>query len=202
MRLRNLLFVVAFAAACGGGSSSSPTAPTPTPTPTPTPAPPPPAAPVVLSLTFTPQVANPTADTGEAISVQVASRGQDPGKIFLAMVVHNVDKVFKVRGTLRWNPAVLDYDTWGEGDFLKQGGALVDWTHFTNSPGEFVMFLDRPTTVSAAAGTGEVILIRLKAHAGVTSGTALIQWDEPKLYDSQFRSVTPSRAYGGTVTVQ
>lgn len=171
-----------------GCSKSSPTAPTPAP-------------PVVVTrtLTFAPASSSPSPGT---LSVQLASRGHEAGKIAVAINAHNLSGVVRVRGALRWDRNLLEYDSWGEGDWFKQGGALVDWTFFTSTPGQFTLFIDRPTTLPGAVGSGEIILLRLKPRAGVTSGTSQIQWDEPAVYPVNFSPFPLVNVYGGTVTIQ
>jgi hypothetical protein len=181
--------VIACAVACG---SNSPTAPTP-----PVVAPPPTTR--IPVLTFTAATNTPV---GAALAIQVASRGQEAGKIAIAITAHNLNGVVRVRGGLRWDRNLLEYDTWGEGDWFKQGGALVDWQHFTSTPGQLTLFLDRPTTLPGASGSGEILLIRLKPRAGVLSGSSQIQWDEPAIYPVNFSALPLNNVYGGTITIQ
>jgi hypothetical protein len=186
-----LILTAVALAACGGGDSS-PTAPTPVSTPTPTPTP-------VPEITFTPATASPV---GAAMAIFPASRGQEPGMISLAITAHNLTGVYKVRGEVRWDPEVFRLEAWGEGDWLKQGGALVDWTFYNNSPGELVLFLDRPTTFPPAEGSGEIFLFRLEPAPGVTSGQSAIQWSDPRLFDEGFRRQQLDNVYGGTLTLR
>lgn len=178
-----------FITACGG---DSPLAPPPVTAP--------PPAPVVRTVTFTPDA---STITGSALSIQTSNRGNEAGKVTIAIVVHNIPRsVHKVRGELRWDPALLEYDNWGQGDFLNQGGALVDWTISTATAGQVSLFLDRPSTLPPAGGSGEIIVLRLRPRTGVTSGTSRLQWDDPRLLDSEFRRYVPANIYTGTITIQ
>jgi hypothetical protein len=194
-RLRLALVLLPFLAACSG---SSPTAPTPVATPAPVAPAPAPVA-TTRSLTFAPASTNPV---GSALGVIGGSRGAEAGKIVLAVAAFNLAGVTKMRGTLRWDRNLLEYDTWGEGEWFKQGGALVEWTFFTSTAGQVGLFLDRPTTLPGANGSGEIILIRLKPRAGVVSGTSAVQWDEPAIYTGIFSQLPLTNSYGGTITIQ
>jgi hypothetical protein len=176
--------------ACGGGGSS-PAAPTPTPTP-PAPAP----LPVV---TFTPDVATPG---NLSLSVQVASRLAEPGKINLAVVATGLVGVYNVRGDLLWNPDLLEFDTWGEGDWLKQGGAVVDWAFFVGTPGQIGLVLGRSDAYPPATGSGEVFLFRLRPRSGVTSGSSRLTWEDGRVEDSASRALDLNRVSGGTITIR
>lgn len=181
------LIVLILLVACGGGSSS-PTSPS-TVTPTP-----------VTTLSIESQW--PGVQTGNAIGVAGTDfrAGADPGTIWIAIVGH-VNDCYMVRGDLRWDPAVLDWDAWGKPDWFQQGGALVDWT-FYPSTGHLSLYLDRPSTVSGASGTGEIIYLRFKPHAGVTQGHSPLQWDDPIFYGKNYAArPLVGGIYGGTVTI-
>lgn len=183
----SLVVMSSLIAACGGGGS--PAAPAPTPAPTPVP----------LRLTFAPATTTPI---GAAMAIYPASRGHQDGMISLAITAHNLVEVYKVRGELRWNPAVLDFDSWGQGEFFNQGGAIVDWTFYTTGGDHIALFLDRPSTLPGASGSGEIFLFRLKPRPGVRSGQTAIQWSDPRLYNEGFRARPLDNVYGGVVTIQ
>lgn len=186
-----VLLLATVAVSCGGDSPIAPSSITPAQQPPPV---------VVRTLSFQPDVPN---VSGSALSIQIGSRGSETGKINLAIMAHNIPhSVYKVRGELRWDPAILEFDAWGQGEWLNQGGALVDWTFFTSTPGELSLFLDRPSTLGPAGGSGEVFLFRLRPRAGITSGNSRLQWNEPRLLDTNFRQITPNNIFTGTVTVQ
>lgn len=182
-----LIAMLLIAVACNKGTPTSPSPSTP-----------PPASPTPPALTFTPDTESPS---GRAMAILVASRGHEPGKITLAVTAHNLSNVSSVRGEIWWDQTLLVYDNWGQGEWFAQGGAIVDWTFFTNTPG-IQLYLDRPTTLPTAAGSGEVFLFRLRPRDGVRSGTTQIQWSEPRIYDQGFRTVLLNNVYGGTVIIQ
>lgn len=191
--LKRAIAVSALAAAAGlacGGGNSSPTAPTAVSQPVTT-------TPSLPTLTFEPQ----PGLSGAAMGIFAGSRGHEPGKVALAITAHNLSGVHKVRGTIAWDRNLLEFDAWGEGDFLKQGGALVDWTYFTNQPG-LQLFLDRPSTFPGANGDGEIFLFRLRPRAGVTSGSSQVQWSDPVVYDASFRRRPLDTVRGGTITIR
>ncbi len=151
------------------------------------------------TLRFVPEA--PSTVVGQVVSLQPTGKMGETGKVVLAVWLHNQDRVFRFRGSVRWDRNLLDYDAWGEGDWFKQGGALVNWTVTTSTPGQITFSMDRPSTASAASGSGEVLIIRLKPKTAVSNGTTPLQWDQPVVSDSTGRSVGIDRAYGGSITV-
>ncbi len=191
------LFVVV---GCGGGSS--PISPTPTTTPVATtPTPTAPTAPTP-TLTFTPQTAAPV---GAALALFPGSRGQEAGKISLAVTAHNLNGIVTVYGTLRFDPTVIVYDNWGEGDWFKQGpeAPTIDWS-FGTTPGQIRLALSRTSAgLAGASGSGEIILFRFRPAPNVTSGSTTIRWDGPSVRgQDKLRELPLNNAYGGTVTIQ
>jgi hypothetical protein len=172
---------------CSGGSNPSPTAPSPSPAP---------PAPAPLVLTFTPTSPNPS---GATLSIQNTTRGAEAGKVTMAIWVHNAPPFHKVRGEVRWNPELLEFDSWGRGAMLDTDG--MDWTFFTSGGGRITLWLDRPSTLPAVFGTGEVFAFRLRPRAGVRSGSTALVWDAPRLLTAGLSQVV-SRGVGGTVTIQ
>jgi hypothetical protein len=173
--------------ACGSNPVAPPTPAPPTPTPTP-----------ALVLTFTPQTASPI---GAALAIFPGSRGQKEGMISLAVTAHNLNNVSKVRGEILWDPDVLDFDSWGEGDWFKQGGALVEWS-FYDYAGKISLRLDRPSTLPGASGSGEIVLFRFKPHGTRRTGSTPLQWNNPELWESDYSDCRLDNVYGGTITIQ
>lgn len=205
---RSLALMVACVIIVGCGKSS-PTAPTattqpPAPTPAPAPAPTPQPAPAPPALTFAPQTVSPV---GAALAIFPASRGQEPGKIAVAVTAHNLSDVVTIFGTIRFDPNVLEYDGWGEGDWFKQGAGspAIDWRFFPDlNPGEIKLAIQRTSAgLPGASGSGEIILFRFRPRAGVRSGTSTLRWDGPSLRGPQVTRELPlNNAYGGTITIQ
>lgn len=151
------------------------------------------------TLTFVPEA--PSSIVGQVVSLQPTTRLLENGKVVFGIWIHNMDRVFRFRGSVRWDRNLLDYDAWGEGDWFKQGGAIVNWSVTTSTPGQVSFSMDRPSTASAASGSGEVLVIRLKPKTAVSNGSTPLQWDQPVVSDSSGRSLGVDRAFGGTVTV-
>lgn len=192
--MRRYAFVLGLSllSACGGGGGGSPT---PVPTPVPTPAP--------LTFTFTPQAG--TAPPNFTMSIQQTTANVRADEIGLSIMAHGLSNICKVRGTVRWDGRVLRMpasEGWAHGPWFEQGGALVDWTFFTNSPGELVLFLDRPTSQGCVSGTGEIFRFYLIPTSGTRAGASQIQWDDPRLYDAGFRSQRLDNTFGGEVRFQ
>lgn len=192
--MRKLIAAFAFAVAlpaCGGGSS--PTAPAPGPTATPTPAP--------LTFTFTPQTPTPPNFT---ISVSRLALTNPAGQIVIQIDANELRNVCKVRGTLRWDPRVLEPATatrFGEGPWFKQGGALVDWTHFFLT-GSVDLFLDRPSSQGCVSGSGPIFYVFLQPVGTLRAGASQLQWDGPRVYDANFREQKLDNAFGGEIKFQ
>ena len=117
----------------------------------------------------------------------------------IAIAAFNLPPFHKLRGELRWNPQVLELDTWGQGDMFRHDG--TDWSWFNNSPGEISLFLDYPDSLPARTGSGEIILFRFKPRQGVTSGSTELVFNRLEVIGLPFRTVGPQRAYGGVITV-
>jgi len=120
----------------------------------------------------------------------------------LAVTAHNLSGVTTLYGTLRFDPAVIIYDAWGEGDWFKQGpeAPVIEWLFFNNTPGQIRLALSRSI---GASGSGEIILFRFRPAPGVTSGSTTIRWDGPSIRgQDRLRELPLNNAYGGTVTIQ
>lgn len=197
LRLVALVAPLTLAIACGGGKDS-PTSPS-TQTP-----------PAAFTLTMTSdwpasRVDSPTVTgNGNALGVAwpgpnfSATDGRDAGAIWVAVKATGAN-VGQVRGTLKWDRALLSFDGYSQGPWFAQNGALVTWTLLTNTPGEVGFLLDRPSTLDGATGTGTVIYLRLRALA---RGTSALQWDDPALRgtNGSARPLTGG-SFGGTITI-
>lgn len=170
---------------CDGGGS--PTGPRPTPTPS------------QPTLTFIPETDSPI---DRSLAIGLSSRGQEPDKISIAVRAVNLVDLVKVRGNVKWDPRLFDFEGWGRGEFFESGGALVNWTLYNNTPGEIELFLDRPDTLPGATGSGEIILLRFQLKAGITSGSTSIQWDAPEVFGAGYHQIAFARSYGGTIVIQ
>ena len=213
-----LLVMMAFVTACGRGTSSptSPTTPTP---PTATPLPPPTQA--VRILEFTPDTPTPI---NEAIAITVASRGQEQGKIALAVTAFNLVNhsnlggmpgVAGVYGRVRWDDALLVQDAAGIGDLMSQNGVTPGCCTPGEAPiqpqaGTFPFSVQRMPGTPLVSGSGEIVLLRLLPRDGVTSGTSRIEFVQiaPPLFPEVIRFrpsptyTVPQNVYGGTVTIR
>lgn len=187
-RSKLLAFVLASMALSGcGGSSSSPSSPTPTP----------PAPPAPLTMTFTPTLPGPF--TGNVLAIMPSERGPVQGMVTVAVNAYNLGKFHMVRGEIRWNAELFEFDAWGKGAMLDHDG--TDW-QFSSTPGELSLWLSYPSSQPARSGSGELISFRFKPKAGVRSGSSEIVWNKPVLYTADYGGVGLATALGGRLTVQ
>lgn len=203
-----LLLSLTTLACSSSQSSGTPTSPTP--------------GPPVLSLQQDTQ-----APVGEAVWLTLASRGEEAGKISVAVSTSNVLNqqstsvgFFAVVGRLKWDASLLEVDGFGMGD-LMGGNAGANGGHLSSvppEPGRFVFGAQRLDDMRVQ-GTGELFLLRLKPVSGVTSGTTRIDL-EPFIaneraqvgappYSAQLQLVPFSsrgnvleNVYGATITIR
>jgi hypothetical protein len=150
-----------------------------------------------LVVTFTPQTTSPV---GRAIAIMASDRGATDGMVTVVVNGYNLPPFHMVRGEIRWNAALFEFDAWGKGAMFDSDG--MDWTFYTSTPGEISLFLTYPSTLPARSGSGELIAFRLKPRAGVRSGSSQVVWNDPRVLTSSFSSVGLQNAYGGTITIQ
>ena len=126
----------------------------------------------------------------------------EAGKVSIALVATRLDGVYTLRGDLTWNPDLLEFDSWAEGAWFKQGNAVVDWAFFVETLGQIGFVLGRSTSFPAATGSGEIFVLRLRPRAGVTSGSTRLEWDDARLLDEANRPVSLSDVPTGVVTIR
>src|SRR5204863_10091333 len=114
------------------------------------------------------------------------SDGRDAGAVWVTVKATG-SNVGQVRGTILWDSSLLTFDAFSEGEWFKQGNAVVNWNAglLVNTPGQVTFLLDRPSTVAGATGTGSVVYLRLRAKVRGTTG---IQWNNPELRGPDFSS--------------
>jgi hypothetical protein len=149
-------------------------------------------------MTFTPTLPGPF--TGNVLAIMPSDRGPVQGMVTVAVWVYNVTAFHKVRGEIRWNADLFEFDSWGKGAMLDNDG--MDWTFYYSTPGEISLFLNYPSTLPGRAGNGEVISFRFKPKAGVRTGSSQVVWNGPALYKSDYGGVGLATALGGTFSVQ
>lgn len=175
------------ATACSGGSKGSPTSPTPAP-----------VAVVPPTLTFASDA--PAAPAAFSYSLE-SEPGAPAGQIQVAIKANSMARFTMFRGTLIFDSTVLSVVSFGEGDFMKQGGALATFSVTGAGTNRATIRIDRPDSLAGAVGSGTILTLRFQPVTGVRSGRSALQWDDPHAYTASF-SETLSRTYGGSVTIQ
>jgi hypothetical protein len=199
-----LALALALAAAACGGKSSSPTTPSAPPTPVnntrfflhyqsdPTPAAP------SLSVTDIPDAWK---------NWQMAT-----DEIALSINANGVQRVSGLNGYLMFDPSIVEFSGWAEGDFLKQTGSLVKWD-LHDYTGRIYFDIGVPTSAEAVNGSGSIVVVFLKRVTGANaSATTRLQWDHPGLEQpgspggcqtdrDTWTNPCPTRASGGRIAV-
>ncbi len=222
-RCRRLLLALPIVVLCGITACSSdrttPASPTPT-TPVTTTTPPTTTPPSSRVLTFTPDTPTPI---GEAVAITVASRGQEDGKIALAVTAFNMVNqsnlggspgIAGVYGRVRWDSALLVNDAAGIGDLMRQDGVEPSCctpgeADIVAADGTFPFSIQRRPGTPLVSGSGEIVLFRLVPRAGVTSGTSRLDFIPiSPLFPELIRLrpfptyAVPQNVYGGTITIR
>lgn len=173
---------------CGGDKS-----PAPSPSPINT----------TFSYAFTGETTTPSLNTYWLERETAFALSSDPTAIGVRVNANFTAPFSKVRGTLRYDGAVLESLGWTSSDFMKQGGALVDF--FISSPLTGTgreLRIDRPDSLPGVTGSGTILILWFKAANQAARGkTSPLQWDDAHAYTASF-SERLSRTYGGSITVQ
>jgi len=182
MRRLSRLLVVAAAvsmlvvlSACGGSPS--------------TPAPPPPPSP---GITY-----SSSANPAPANSVVLETRSSDPQQITLALKANIVADLYGVAVDIRFNTAVVSFDSFSIRDFLGTEGSSMNTQVVENPDGTLVIGQSKFGPVSGATGTGDMLVLTFKA---VAAGTSAVTIANPGAYDPT-GSITSTPFFGGTLTV-
>jgi hypothetical protein len=182
--------------ACGGGSS--PTAPSPPVSTPPVAAPPPAPPPVVPTLSFqaegVPSYPN---------IFHLSDRGETtPGQVAVDVNARFVNRgVDDVQGTILYETRLLEYVNFTEGDWMKQGGALAQFSVTRTTGGVAIRVQRASTAATTAGGSGVILTLRFRPAQGVTSGDSAMQWTEA--YALVLRNTNQLvGAFGGTLHIR
>lgn len=109
--------------------------------------------------------------------------------------------VHKIRGSITFDPAVLEAVNYTEGPYLQQDGVDTD-TGITFGTNRVTFRIDRPISASGVAGRGTVITFRFRPAGSVTRGaTSPLEWADPHAYTVNFHECLHATR-GGEVSVR
>jgi hypothetical protein len=162
-------------AACGG----SPSTPTP---------PPPPQPGITYRSSASPAPAN---------SIVLETRSSDPQQITLALRANAVTDLYGVALDIRFNTAIVSFESFRARDFLESEGASMSTQVVENPAGTLVIGQSKIGAVDGSAGTGDMLVLTFRA---LTAGTSAITIANQGAYDPD-GSITSTSFFGGTLTV-
>jgi hypothetical protein len=95
-------------------------------------------------------------------------------------------QVNTVRGTLMFDPNVLQTVNYSVGPYMRQGGVATDASVMSGR--QFVTFqIDRPDSADGVTGRGTVITIRFRAAGTYSRGSSSqLQWSDTHAYTASF----------------
>ncbi len=182
MRARGRFLVAATAslllvslAACGG----SPSTPTPPPTPQP-------------GITY-----QSSANPAPANSIVLETRSSDTQQITLALKANAVTDLYGVALDIRFNTAIVSFDSFSVGDFLGSEETSMSTQVVENPAGTLVIGQSKFGAVSGSAGTGDMLVLTFRA---VAAGSSAMTIANQGAYDPS-GSITSTSFLGGTLTV-
>lgn len=184
MRLSLTILATLLMASCG--SSSTPTAPTPAP---------------VTTLTF----ASDVSGYAGVRSYSFTGTGTAPSPIDVTVMANQWDRaVSNFRGTVLFDPKLVEVESFTQGEFMTQGNVIVTFSVTPNAARNGVVIrVDRPTSVLGATGSGAVVRLRFRAVAGAPAGVSPLQWTETGAFNAGAGTVDQLfGTQGGTITVR
>jgi hypothetical protein len=130
-------------------------------------------------------------------SIVLETRSSDPQQITLALKANAVVDLYGVALDIRFNTAIVSFDSFSVRDFLGSEGTSMSTQVVENPDGTLVIGQSKFGTVDGTAGTGDLLVLTFSAVSG---GGSAVTIANQGAYDPD-GSITSTSFFGGTLTV-
>ncbi len=154
------------------------------------PPPPPPADP---EISYTPDNSSPGTNT---VSLQLNNTSGN--RLDLDVRLTSVDNVASMAFDLTFNPAVLSYVSFTEGEFFSQDGEPVSVLVDENPTGRLIVGVARLGNVGGVNGTGISLTLTFN---GVSNGGSFLNFEGSSLLDPDLNAISGVQWFGGDASV-
>lgn len=138
-----------------------------------------------------------SANPAPANSIVLQTRASDPQQITLALVANGVTDLYGLALDIRYNTAIVSFDSFASRDFLGNDGTSTSTQVVENPEGTLVIGQSKIGPSQGSAGTGDLLVLTFRA---VAAGSSSISIANQGAYDPD-GSITSTAFFGGTLTV-